>query len=339
MDLTQQSDQSCLTSLFGFHDLSRIPYLSSLPPTKPPTRPPKTPRRSRFAIIGAGISGIAAAAHITNLGFACHIFEAGGEDQLGGIWSRVNSTSGLQVHSSCYRFHPSVRWRSEYPLRDDILNQTRRLWKENHLLEKTSFNFKVTRVYREGDGWVINDRSYGNFQGVVVAVGTCGSLQIPNFPGMDHFSGDVLDASRLDGKEMKDKEVAIIGGGASAVEAVEYATANNAAKINVLARASRSMVADRETEFADFIQSEQWIIPRSWIFGMLLAFRHSSKEMLLGRLLEYVLRTYFYRGIRHMAPPKKTRYRLNSSTPIINSRIMNIIVGIIESCFCQRQLI
>lgn len=238
MYVTERNNQLCITCPFGVYGLPRIPYLSSLLPTKLPTRPQETPDPPRFAIIGAGISGIAAAAHITNSGFDCHIFEAGCEDHLGGIWSRVNSTSGLQVHSSCYRFHPSVKWQSDYPLRDEILDQTRRLWEESHLVGKTSFNFKVARIFREGDDWIINDRCHGIYQGVVVAVGTCGSLHTPKFPGMDQFSGDVLDASHLDGKDVKDKEVAIIGAGASAVEAVEYANANGAANVNVLARVS-----------------------------------------------------------------------------------------------------
>ena len=322
----------CLTSPFSLHALTRIPYLSSLVSTRPSSEPQDLPETPRFAIIGAGISGIAAAAHITSLGFDCHIFEAGGEDQLGGIWTRVNSTSGLQVHSSCYRFHPSVRWQSDYPLRDDILDQTRRLWKDSSMSERTSFNFEVTRVYRENNAWIINDHIHGRFQGIVVAVGTCGSSQTPNFPGMEHFSGDVLDASTLDGKDVKDKEVVIVGGGASAVEAVEYATAHSAANTKVLARVSRTSVSVQGMNLTHFIQSEQWIIPRSWTFGCLLAFRHSSKEMLIGRFLEYLLRTYFYRDIDHMAPPKKEKYRLNSSTPIINSKIMNRVVGRSGSC-------
>lgn len=92
------------------------------------------------------------------------------------------------------------------------------------------------------------------------------------------------------------------------------------------------MVAGTETDFSHFCQSEQWIIPRSWTFGVLLAFRHSSKELLMGRLLEYVLRFWFYRDLNHLAPPKKTNYRLNSKTPIINNRIMEKLVGNIESC-------
>lgn len=43
--------------------------------------------RPRVAIIGAGITGVTAAAHCVGHGFDVIIFEGGGKEQLGGIWS------------------------------------------------------------------------------------------------------------------------------------------------------------------------------------------------------------------------------------------------------------
>lgn len=64
----------------GQYAISKI--LSPSPPdsSKPLGRP-------KVAIIGAGITGVSAAAHCVGHGFDCTIFEAGDEDQLGGIWS------------------------------------------------------------------------------------------------------------------------------------------------------------------------------------------------------------------------------------------------------------
>merc|ERR1712093_747940 len=63
--------------------------------------------RPKIAIIGAGLTGVAAASHCVGHGFDVRIFEKGDRKALGGIWSRVNNTSGLQIHSIMYRFHPS----------------------------------------------------------------------------------------------------------------------------------------------------------------------------------------------------------------------------------------
>lgn len=43
--------------------------------------------RPKIAIIGAGITGVTAAAHCVGHGFDVVIFEAGTEEQVGGIWS------------------------------------------------------------------------------------------------------------------------------------------------------------------------------------------------------------------------------------------------------------
>lgn len=56
-----------------------------LAPTPPPPRAKL--RRPRIAIIGAGLTGVAAASHCVGHGFDCTIFEAGPRKNLGGIWS------------------------------------------------------------------------------------------------------------------------------------------------------------------------------------------------------------------------------------------------------------
>lgn len=43
--------------------------------------------RPKIAVIGAGITGVTSAAHCIGHGFDVVIFEAGGEENIGGIWS------------------------------------------------------------------------------------------------------------------------------------------------------------------------------------------------------------------------------------------------------------
>ena len=62
--------------------------------------PPKSDNelgRPKIAIIGAGITGITAAAHCVGHGFDVTIFEAGAdEDAVGGIWS-VRDPSNISI--------------------------------------------------------------------------------------------------------------------------------------------------------------------------------------------------------------------------------------------------
>ncbi|KAK4134668.1 FAD/NAD(P)-binding domain-containing protein [Trichocladium antarcticum] len=269
-------------------------------------RPPGPSTRlsgPKIAIIGAGITGVTSAAHCIGHGFDVTLFEAGGEAALGGIWSRVNNTSSLQIHSIMYRFHPSVQWARGYPDRAQILSEVRQLWQRYGLDTRTRFHTQVERVYQDNRGrWIVNDASLGRFDGVITAVGTCGAPRLPAMPGMDRYQGAIHHSSRLTGAcAARDKTVVVIGGGASAVEALEFAHDEGARKVCILAR------------------SDKWIIPRSPVWNMLLALNIFGRQTRLSWIPELVLRRLFYRDLADLAPAGKGLF---TDTPVVNSDIM-----------------
>ncbi|MCJ1275367.1 hypothetical protein MMC21_003170 [Puttea exsequens] len=226
-----------------------------LSPTPPP--PYASLSRPRIAVIGTGLTGVSSAAHCVGHGFDVTIFEAGGEKSLGGIWSQVNNTSGLQIHSIMYRFHPSVRWSSGYPDRQQIVSQIRELWKRYGLKERTKFHTRVAKVYQDKQGrWTINDPSNGRFD----------------------------------------------GGGASAVEALEFVTHTGASSTSVLAR------------------SDKWIIPRNAFVDVLLAFNIFGQETVFSWIPETFLRKFFYRDLSDLAPQSEGLF---TETPMVNSDIFH----------------
>jgi cation diffusion facilitator CzcD-associated flavoprotein CzcO len=139
-----------------------------------------------------------------------------------------------------YRFHPSVKWSGGYPNREQIVSQITELWKRYGLESKTKFDTRVEKVYKDDKGrWIINNPANGRFDGIIAAVGTCGDAKIPHIPGMDKFQGEIYHSSNLTGKEAKGKKLIIIGGGASAVEALEFAAHEEADKTYILARSDK----------------------------------------------------------------------------------------------------
>lgn len=64
-------------------------FLSPTPPA-----PNAQLGRPKIAIIGAGLTGVSSASHCVGHGFDVTIFESGSQDALGGIWAKVNNTSG-----------------------------------------------------------------------------------------------------------------------------------------------------------------------------------------------------------------------------------------------------
>ena len=52
-----------------------------------PPAPGAKLRRPKIAVVGAGLTGVSAAAHCVGHGFDVTIFEAGDSDHVGGIWT------------------------------------------------------------------------------------------------------------------------------------------------------------------------------------------------------------------------------------------------------------
>ncbi|KAF5375284.1 hypothetical protein D9758_000548 [Tetrapyrgos nigripes] len=280
-----------------------------LSPDPPP--PNANLRRPRIAIIGAGLTGVSAASHCVGHGFESMIFEAGGRERLGVRKSATTVfiladndilASGLQIHSITYRFFPKLQWKEGYPKREEIVDAVEKLWKTYHLEDKTKFNTKVEKVWQESDDkWYVNSEEYGKFDGVIAAIGTCGDPKTPHMRGQESFEGTICHSSELGDIDGKGKKIVIIGGGASAVEALEYASVVNAAKTTVLAR------------------SDKWIIPRNALVDMLLAMNIFGQELYLAWIPEFLLKRFFYRDLSDLAPSKG----LFTETPMVNSEVLD----------------
>lgn len=203
-----------------------------------------------------------------------------------------------------YRFHPSVRWGRGYPDRQQIVSQITLLWERYGLKKKTKFNEQVEKVYQDREGhWIINHPGNGRFDGVIACVGTTGDPKMPHISGQDKFKGPIFHSSQLDGKEARGKKVLVIGGGASAIEALEFAVHENAAKTTILAR------------------SEKWIIPRNPFIDTLLAFNIFGEETIFSWIPEDLLRLFFYRDLSDLAPPKGAQ-GLYTETPMVNNNVL-----------------
>lgn len=285
---------------------------SPLPPTLQANQKPL----GHVAIIGAGITGISSASHLLGHGFEVTIFEQ--SENVGGIWSKVNSTSGLQISSIMYRFHPSVRYTKGYPKRDEILDNVKGIWKRYSLDKRTRFKTTVKSVTRHktstdpaegGHGrWIVNGNQDEIFDGLIVATGTCGKPKMLDLPNQEKFHGEIVHSSHLDGIELKDKKVLIVGGGASGIEALELAVAKGAHKPTILAR------------------SDKWVIPRFTVVDALLSLQPFGRQTYFSWIPELLLRKLHYRDLEEkMAPAHKgpNRVPFYGGTPIVNSSALS----------------
>ncbi len=176
------------------------------------------------AIVGAGISGIAAAIKLR---------EAGIEDVVllesaatyGGTW-RANTYPGCacDVPSGLYSFSfaPTGNWSRLYGTQPEILAYINEVARGHGLEQITRFGVTVTSADWREDRWHL-ETSSGPLTATfaIAAAGPWNEPLYPEIPGLDSFEGPVFHSARWDHEvDLAGKRVATVGSGASAVQFV-----------------------------------------------------------------------------------------------------------------------
>ncbi|KLU82329.1 hypothetical protein MAPG_01402 [Magnaporthiopsis poae ATCC 64411] len=200
----------------------------------------------RIAVIGAGITGVTAAAYLLGYGFNVVIFEKNPRANMGGIWTKVRSDSQLRSHTIMFRFFPkSQGWNNgELPSRQQILDQITELWTRYRLNGRTRFETEVDSIAPVpqtnsqangplGQRWYINDDGNGAFDAVIIAAGVCGSPKCTGLPSEATYNGVVRHFGEVQGHELNNKRVVIFGHGAATVDAYELAQDANARSVHI----------------------------------------------------------------------------------------------------------
>ena len=198
----------------------------------------------KFAIIGAGPAGLAAAKNFRQAGLAVQIFER--EDDVGGNWY-----FGRPASSVCHATHmisskrmsqfadfPMPKEYPPYPRHDQALAYLRNYAQHFGLYDVTRFQTSVTRVERaagDAERWQITlaNGEVQEFAGVVIASGHHHDPLWPELAG--EFHGQIIHAKDYKNPEqIRGRRVLVIGGGNSGCDlAVEAAAHGSAAFLSL----------------------------------------------------------------------------------------------------------
>ncbi len=267
----------------------------------------------RYAVIGAGPSGLSAARALQSVGIVVDGYEA--SRGVGGLWDIDNPRSTMYASAHLISSRTTTEF-AEFPMRSDVDYPGHRVLREyfrefaDHfgLTGLYRFDTRVTALEPRDGGWDLTAVGPDGteetrwYAGVILANGTLAEPHIPEFPG--EFTGELLHTSAYKHpSQLAGRRVLVIGAGNSgcdiAVDAVHHA------------------------ESVDMsVRRGYYFVPR-YIFG------RPSDTLNQGRPLPARIKQFIDRRILRMFtgdPVKfgfpKPDYRIYESHPIVNTSIL-----------------
>ena len=246
----------------------RLAHYLDDPYTPKTERAPKTDHVT-FAFIGGGFAGLVTGARVAEAGIGdVRIIEKGGD--FGGTWY-WNRYPGAQCDTASMVYMPLLEETGHMPSEKyarapEILAQCRRIGEQFGLYENALFHTEVTDLEWDeaAKRWIVRTNRGDEFTTQFLGMGT-GPLHVaklPGIPGLETFKGHSFHTSRWDYgytggdqtgaplDKLADKRVAIIGTGATAVQAVPH-----------LARAAKALYVFQRTPSSVDVRDNRPIDP------------------------------------------------------------------------------
>jgi cation diffusion facilitator CzcD-associated flavoprotein CzcO len=205
----------------------------------PPSRLPLTDE-VEIAIIGGGFGGLIAGARLKELGFEdIRLIEKGGD--FGGTWY-WNRYPGAACDTEAYIYLPLLEEldyvpSQKYAHAPEILSHSQNIAKKYNLYESACLETEVTALSWDENAsrWIIQTNRKDKFRArfVIMSNGPLHRPKLPGIQGINSFQGHTFHTSRWDYRYtggdsngglngLKNKRVAIIGTGATAVQCTPH---------------------------------------------------------------------------------------------------------------------
>ncbi len=200
------------------------------------------PHPDRWAVIGAGPHGLAATKALGQLGIEVEGFER--SDDVGGNWNFHGETSRVYQSTHLISTKPFTQFPDfpmpdaypDYPSHWQVHAYLRSYADHFGLRERIHFRSEVTAVESEpSGGWQVTWQNRANgehtqqrFAGVVIANGHNWVPKMPQYPGLESFTGELRHSADYKSADMlRGRRVLVIGAGNTgcdiAVEAAQHA--------------------------------------------------------------------------------------------------------------------
>ncbi|TPX17876.1 uncharacterized protein E0L32_002977 [Thyridium curvatum] len=206
---------------------------------------PEKIAKFKVIVVGAGISGIAAAIHLSRLGINFEVLER--QHDIGGTWL-LNSYPDARVDVSSFLFQfkcvKNYHWSEYFASAGETQKYLDFIVEKFKLREHFLFNRELTRcVWHEDQGeWELSiKRSNGGTEtmrcnAIISGSGLFATPNLPDIKGIKDFEGPVFHTARWDHKvDYTDKRVALLGTGSTGTQ-LASAVAQKAKTLTVYQR-------------------------------------------------------------------------------------------------------
>ena len=221
----------------------------------------KSPSVADVVIVGAGFAGMYMLHRLRGLGLSARVFEAGGG--VGGTWywnRYPGARCDVESMQYSYSFSPELQqnwqWSELFASQPEILRYANHVADRFDLRRDIQFDTRVTeaRFDRATHRWTIrtNHGDHVSARYCVMATGCLSTARVPDFPGIERFSGKVYHTGHWphDGVDFTGRRVGVIGTGSSAIQAIPV-IAQQASHVTVFQRTPNFSIPSRNGPMSD----------------------------------------------------------------------------------------
>ncbi len=211
-------------------------------------------------VVGAGISGIAAAYKMNQAGYEDYIVLEKAS-RVGGTWRDNNYPGcGCDVPSALYSysFSPSHKWSHLFARQPEILSYLEDVVEKYDLGGKIEFNNELISAKWDESKHIWNlETSKGAYQAktVIFTTGPITEPSMPKLKGIETFKGEMFHSARWNHDyDLTGKRVAVIGTGASAIQFIPQVQPK-AKELFVFQRTAPWVLPKADTDLGDTAKS------------------------------------------------------------------------------------